>query len=169
MLCTNIEDLVSSWDLITLGSIYSQKKCIEESDLLITQWILIALRCFWYCLKGLLKGFWWPFRSLKSVKYSWSYGLNEVCDIIPPSWFELHWEVISFLVNSEDIPAAFCLHYIDFPQVPICHLLDCILSIWQGICFFYVSVTNLESSLPPILPDLVSRLVVGVWISVHGL
>jgi len=31
-------------------------------------------------LKGLLKGFWWPFRSLKSVKYSWSYGPNKVCD-----------------------------------------------------------------------------------------
>jgi len=31
-------------------------------------------------LKGLLKGFWWPFRSLKLVKYSWSYGPNEVCD-----------------------------------------------------------------------------------------
>jgi len=31
-------------------------------------------------LKGLLKGFWWPFRSSKSVKYSWSYGLNKVCD-----------------------------------------------------------------------------------------
>ena len=31
MLCTNIEDLVSLWDLIALGSIYSQKKCIEES------------------------------------------------------------------------------------------------------------------------------------------
>jgi len=32
-------------------------------------------------LKGLLKGFWWPFRLLKLVKYSWSYGPNEVCDI----------------------------------------------------------------------------------------
>jgi len=31
-------------------------------------------------LKGLLKGFWWSFRLSKSVKYSWSYGLNEVCD-----------------------------------------------------------------------------------------
>jgi len=31
-------------------------------------------------LKGLLKGFWWPFRLLKLVKYSWSYSLNEVCD-----------------------------------------------------------------------------------------
>ena len=31
MLCTNIEDLVFSWDLIALGSIYNQKKCIEES------------------------------------------------------------------------------------------------------------------------------------------
>jgi len=31
-------------------------------------------------LKGLLKGFWWPFRLLKLVKYSWSSGPNEVCD-----------------------------------------------------------------------------------------
>jgi len=31
-------------------------------------------------LRGLLKGFWWPFRSLKSVKYFWSYGPNEVYD-----------------------------------------------------------------------------------------
>jgi len=31
MLYTNIEDLVSPWDLITLGSIYSQNKHIEES------------------------------------------------------------------------------------------------------------------------------------------
>ena len=52
------------------------------TDLLIARWILIALRRFWYRLKGLLKGFWWPFRSSKSVKYFWSYGLNEVCDIL---------------------------------------------------------------------------------------
>ena len=50
------------------------------TDLLIARWILIALRRFWYCLKGLLKGFWWPFRLSKLVKYFWSYGLNEVCD-----------------------------------------------------------------------------------------
>ena len=31
MSCANIEDLVSPWDLIALGSIYGQKKCIEES------------------------------------------------------------------------------------------------------------------------------------------
>jgi len=31
VLCTNIEDLVSPWDLIASGSIYGQKKCIEES------------------------------------------------------------------------------------------------------------------------------------------
>ena len=31
MSCTNIEDLVSPWDLIALGSIHSQKKHIEES------------------------------------------------------------------------------------------------------------------------------------------
>ena len=30
ILCANIEDLVFLWDLITSGSIYSQKKCIEE-------------------------------------------------------------------------------------------------------------------------------------------
>ena len=31
MLYANIEDLVSPWDLIALGSIYGQKKRIEES------------------------------------------------------------------------------------------------------------------------------------------
>jgi len=29
--CANIEDLVSPWDLIALGSIYNRKKRIEES------------------------------------------------------------------------------------------------------------------------------------------
>jgi len=29
--CANIEDLVSPWDLIALGSIYGRKKRIEES------------------------------------------------------------------------------------------------------------------------------------------
>jgi len=37
MLCTNIEDLVSPWDLITLGFIYSQKKCIEESLMMVIE------------------------------------------------------------------------------------------------------------------------------------
>jgi len=40
------------------------------------------LRHFWYHLKDLFKSFQWPFRSLKLVKYSQSYGLNEVCDSI---------------------------------------------------------------------------------------
>ena len=62
------------------------------TDLLITWWILIALGLFWYLLKGLLKGFWWPFRSLKLVKYSQSYGPNEVYDI---SFF-----VSNFLISS---------------------------------------------------------------------
>ena len=30
MLCTNIENLVSPWDVIASGSIYGRKKCIEE-------------------------------------------------------------------------------------------------------------------------------------------
>ena len=38
-------------------------------------------------MKGLLKGFWWPFRLSKLVKYSWSYGLNEVCDSYTPTKF----------------------------------------------------------------------------------
>ena len=37
MLCTNIEDLVSSWDLITSGSIYGQKKHIEESFMMVIE------------------------------------------------------------------------------------------------------------------------------------
>ena len=31
LLCANIEDLVSPWDLIASGSIYSREKRIEES------------------------------------------------------------------------------------------------------------------------------------------
>ena len=37
MSCTNIEDLVSPWDLIVLRSIYSQKKHIEESFTMIIE------------------------------------------------------------------------------------------------------------------------------------
>ena len=51
-----------------------------------TWWILIALRHSWYHLKGLLKGFWWPFRLSKLVKYSQSYGPNEVCNKLQDSW-----------------------------------------------------------------------------------
>ena len=34
---TNIEDLVSLWDLIALGSIYGQKKHIEESFMMVVE------------------------------------------------------------------------------------------------------------------------------------
>jgi len=37
MSCANIEDLVSLWDLIALGSIYSQKKRIEESFMIVIE------------------------------------------------------------------------------------------------------------------------------------
>ena len=37
MLCTNIKNLVSPWDLIALGSIYSQKKHIEESFTMVVE------------------------------------------------------------------------------------------------------------------------------------
>jgi len=37
VLCANIEDLVSPWDLIASGSIYSQKKCIEESSKMVIE------------------------------------------------------------------------------------------------------------------------------------
>ena len=35
--CANIEDLVSPWDLIALGSIYSRKKRIEESFTMVVE------------------------------------------------------------------------------------------------------------------------------------
>ena len=37
VLCTNIEDLVSPWDLISLGSIHGQKKHIEESFMMVIE------------------------------------------------------------------------------------------------------------------------------------
>ena len=37
MLCINIEDLVSPWDLIALRSIYSRKKRIEESFTMVVE------------------------------------------------------------------------------------------------------------------------------------
>ena len=37
MSCANIEDLVSPWDLIVSGSIYGQKKCIEESFMMVIE------------------------------------------------------------------------------------------------------------------------------------
>jgi len=35
--CANIENLVSPWDLIASGSIYSQKKRIEESFTMVVE------------------------------------------------------------------------------------------------------------------------------------
>jgi len=37
VLCANIEDLVSPWDLIASGFIYSQKKRIEESFMMVVE------------------------------------------------------------------------------------------------------------------------------------
>ena len=37
MLCANIEDLVSPWDLIASGSIYGQKKHIEKSFMMVIE------------------------------------------------------------------------------------------------------------------------------------
>ena len=72
-----------------------------------------------------------------------------------------------FLVYSEDIPAAFHLHFVNYPQVPMYRLLEYILSIWQGICSFHAFVVSPEFFLPPILPGPVSRSVVGKWLSGH--
>ena len=85
----------------------------------------------------------------------------------PLSWFELCWEVILFLVYSEDIPAAFHLHFVNSLQVPICRLLEYILSIWQGIHSSYAFVVSPEFFLPSIFPGPVSRSVVGEWLSGH--
>ena len=35
--CANIENLISPWDLISSGSIYSRKKCIEENFMMIIE------------------------------------------------------------------------------------------------------------------------------------
>jgi len=37
VLCANIKDFVSLWDLIALRSIYSQKKYIEESFVMVIE------------------------------------------------------------------------------------------------------------------------------------
>jgi len=37
LLCANIEDLVSPWDLIASGSTHNQKKCIEESFIMVIE------------------------------------------------------------------------------------------------------------------------------------
>jgi len=86
---------------------------------------------------------------------------------LPLSWFELCWEVILILVYSEDIPTAFHLHFVNFLQVSMCYLLECILSIWQGIRSSHAFVISLGFFLPLILPGPVSRLVVREWLSGH--
>ena len=113
---------------------------------------------------------------LRAFGYHWDHGNYQRIDRDMAkwslwhyflSWFKLHWEVSLFLVYSEDILVAFYLHFVDFFQVLICYLLECILSIWQGICSFYVFVISLEFFLPSILTGPVSRLVVGEWLSGH--
>ena len=37
LLYANIEDLVSPWDLIASGSTHNQKKCIEESFMMVIE------------------------------------------------------------------------------------------------------------------------------------
>ena len=54
---------------------------------------------------------------------------NEVCDITLSLGLSSVEKLSRFLVYSEDIPAAFCLHFVNYHQVPMCHLLACILSI----------------------------------------
>jgi len=55
-------------------------------------------------LKGLLKGFWWPFRLLKSVKYSQSYGLNEVYDKYN------FWKAVSDVSALDLVVGFYCKH-----------------------------------------------------------
>jgi len=54
---------------------------------------------------------------------------NEVCDITPSLGLSSVKKLSKFLVYSEDILAAFCMHFVNYPQVPMCRLLECILSI----------------------------------------
>ena len=64
---------------------------------------------------------------------------NKVCDITPSLGSSSIEKLSRFLVYSEDIPAVFHLYFVNYPQILICHLLECILSIWWGIHSFYVS------------------------------
>ena len=63
-----------------------------------------CLETFLVQLKGLLKGFLWPFRSLKSVKYSQSYGPNEVCDKVISAVFNI---VVGIIVDFADARPRF--------------------------------------------------------------
>jgi len=54
---------------------------------------------------------------------------NEVYDIILSLGLSSIEKLSRFLVYSEDIPAAFPLHFVNYPQVPICRLLEYILFI----------------------------------------
>ena len=54
---------------------------------------------------------------------------NEVCDITSSLGSSSIEKLSCFVVYSEDIPAAFRLHFVNFIQVPMCRLLECILSI----------------------------------------
>ena len=103
-------------------------------------------------------------RIVKELMEIWP---NEVCDITLSLGSSSIEKLFCFLVYSEDIPAAFCLHFVNSLQVPMCRLLECILSIWQGIHFSHAFVVSPEFFLPSILPSPVSRLVVGEWLSGH--
>jgi len=92
---------------------------------------------------------------------------NEVCDITPSLGSSSIEKLSRFLVYSKDIPAAFHLHFVNYPQVPMCHLLEYILFIWQGIRSSHAFVMSPEFFLPSILPGPVSRSVVGEWLSGH--
>ena len=93
--------------------------------------------------------------------------LNEVCDITLSLGSSSVEKLSKFLVYSEDIPAAFHLHFVNYPQVPMCRLLKYILSIWQDIRSSYAFVVSPEFFLPPILSGPVLRSVVGEWLSGH--
>ena len=116
-------------------------------------------------IKRSFQGIFVAIETMGIVKELMEIWLNEVCDITPSLGSS---SIEKLLVYSEDIPAAFCLHFVNFLQVPMCCLLEYILSIWQGTYFFHVFVVSLEFFLSPILPGFVSRSVVEEWLSGHG-
>ena len=84
--------LSGSWDIGNLVS----------GDLVITDWSADNsvntdfFETFLVLFERFFKGFWWPFRLLKLVKYSWGYGPNEVCDTspwsyVPPEYSTTSW------------------------------------------------------------------------------
>ena len=79
-----------------------------DQCLALINWYLNEYWLLWHILGIVRKVFHGNHVSIREVMAEWSLWYY------PPSWFELYWEVILFLVYSEGTPAAFCLYFVSF-------------------------------------------------------